>query len=150
ISPKLDRLSDCACFWHLADRRADRTNGRYLSKADEARFDVGRHIWTYRGSRRRSGHSRAHPPQRGGRLRKLEPAQKNKTLVCARLPYGARSYTGISFESSSEALIVPVLEGIWPVVFERKSPPVPVPKSITYLPIRQEVREGLKLLTLAL
>ena len=66
-----------------------------------------------------------------GRLRKLEPAQKNKTLVCARLPHGARSYTGISFESCSEAPIVPVLEGIWTVVFERKSPPVPVSKRIT-------------------
>ena len=50
----------------------------------------------------------------------LEPAQKNKTIVCARLPNGARSYAGVSFESCSEALIVPVLEGIWAVVFERK------------------------------
>src|SRR6187431_2604289 len=68
--------------------------GQWLLKADEARFDVGRHIWTYRGSRCRSSHSRAHPPQRGGRLRKLEPAQKNETLVCARLSNGARSHTG--------------------------------------------------------
>ena len=96
-----------------------------------------------------SWHSRA-LRLKGRSPERLEPTQKNKTLVCARLSYGARSYTGISFESSSEALIVPVLEGIWAVVFERKSPPVPVSKRITKLPIRQEVRKGLKLLTLAL
>ena len=104
-------------FEGLCLMRADPTNDHYRSKADETRFDVGRHIGPILVAMQ-SGPLAS--PSASSCLRKLEPAQKNKTLVCARLPNSARSYTGVSFESCSEALIVPVLEGIWAVVFERK------------------------------